>query len=89
MPTATLCTDEFAALATRECSSLGMPAMPLVMLPHPTSALLGEDARVKAREVVHEIIHILTQDASALAVEYAGKSYPLPKRSFRAKQLAT
>lgn len=61
--------------------------MPLVILPHPTSALLGEDAQTKAREVVHEISHILTQDASALAAEYSVKEYAPPKRAFRAKQL--
>ena len=59
--------------------------MPLVTLPHPTSALLGDDAQAKARAIVHEITHVLTQDAEALAAEFAAKDYPLPKRVFRAR----
>ncbi len=84
MPTATLCTDEFAALAQRECSSLGLPEMPLVVLPHPTSALLSETAQAKAREVVEEVSHILTDEAEALSAAYIDKVYPAPKRVFRA-----
>ncbi len=85
MPTATLCTDEFAALAKRECATLGLPEMPLAVLPHPTSALLGEAAQAKAREVVREVGHILTHDTDALAAEYLEKVYPAPKRIFRAE----
>ena len=88
MPTATLCTDEFAALAKRECGTLGLPEMPLAVLPHPTSALLGEAAQAKAREVVQEVGHILTTEADALAAEYMNKIYPAPKRAFRAGQPA-
>lgn len=89
IPTATLCTDEFAALAKRECGSLGLPEMPLIVLPHPTSALLGSDAQAKAREVVGEVVHVLTAHADKLASEYAEKSYAPPKRAFRAKQVFT
>jgi len=74
-------------LAKRECGSLGLPDMPLVVLPHPTSALLGEEARAKAREVVNEVAHVLTQNAPKLAAEYNKKIYPAPKRKFRAKQV--
>lgn len=88
MPTATLCTDEFAALAQRECGTLGLPDMPLVALPHPTSALMGEAAQAKAREVVQEVSHILTCEASALSATYMNKVYPAPKRAFRASQPA-
>lgn len=84
MPTATLCTDEFAALAQRECGSLGLPDMPLVVLPHPTSALLGGAAQAKAREVVEEVGHILTCEADELSAAYMDKVYPAPKRAFRA-----
>ena len=58
--------------------------MPLVVLPHPTSALMGTEAQARAREVVHEIAHILTEDAAALAAEYGAKEYQPPKRAFRA-----
>ena len=60
--------------------------MPLAVLPHPTSILLGEEAQAKARQLVHEISHILTHDAVELAAEYGAKEYPAPKRVFRAKQ---
>lgn len=86
MPTATLCTDEFAALAKRECATLGLPEMPLAVLPHPTSALLGEAVQAKAREIVQEVGYILTEQTEALAAAYIDKIYPVPKRVFRAGQ---
>ncbi|ETX09032.1 MAG: hypothetical protein ETSY2_01870 [Candidatus Entotheonella gemina] len=86
MPTATLCTDEFAALTKRECGTLGLPEMPLAVLPHPTSALLGEAAQAKAREAVQEVGYILTGEADELAEVYMNKIYPAPKRAFRAAQ---
>jgi hypothetical protein len=60
--------------------------MPLVVLPHPTSALVGVEAQGKAREVVTEIAEILTQDVSVLAATYADRVYAAPKRAFRARQ---
>ena len=66
-----------------------MPDMPLIVLPHPTSALSGTDAQAKAREAVDEVVHVLTQDASALSAEYAERIYPPPKRAFRAQQRFT
>lgn len=61
--------------------------MPLVVLPHPTSMLLGPEAQVAARAVVAEIADVLSQDAVYLAATYADRVYPAPKRVFRAKQL--
>ena len=87
IPTATLCTDEFAALAKQECASLGLPEMPLIILPHPISALLDEDAQVIALEAANEVIHVLTRDAEKLAAEYNEKKYPMPRRTVRAKQV--
>ena len=87
VPTATLTTDEFAALAKRECGSLGLPEMPLVMLPHPTSSLSGADAVARAEEAVDEVVRIITENAESLAEAYAVKDYAAAKRAFRAKQV--
>lgn len=87
VPTATLTTDEFASLAKRECGSLGLPEMPLVVLPHPTSSLLGPDAEARAKEAVNEVVRIITENAISLAEAYAEKEYAAPKRAFRAKQV--
>jgi hypothetical protein len=59
--------------------------MPLIVLPHPTSALIGAEAEAKAREVVDEIIYVLTQERSVLSAEYAERMYAPPKRAFRAR----
>ena len=61
--------------------------MPLVVLPHPTSSLLGPDAEARAEEAVSEVVRIITENAEALAEEYAAKEYAAPKRAFRAKQV--
>lgn len=87
VPTATLTTDEFAALAKRECGSLGLPEMPLVVLPHPTSSLPGPDAEARAEEAAGEVVRVITENAETLAEAYAAKEYTAPKRAFRAKQV--
>jgi hypothetical protein len=35
VPTATICTDEFVSLGRTEARALGMPGLPLVVIPHP------------------------------------------------------
>ncbi|MBI4081537.1 MAG: hypothetical protein HY423_02895 [Candidatus Lambdaproteobacteria bacterium] len=44
-----MCTDAFVGLAKEESKNLGMPTLPLVIIPHP---LGGE-----AKDVVHERAH--------------------------------
>lgn len=63
-----------------------MSDMPLLVLPHPTSALVGAEAQSKAQELIGEIAEVLTQDAALLAATYADKVYAVPKRAFRARQ---
>lgn len=76
-------------MGKRECRSLGLPDMPLIVLPHPTSALIGKEAEAKAHEVVDEIAYVLTQARSILSAAYAERIYAPPKRAFRARQLFT
>lgn len=61
--------------------------MPLIVLPHPTSALVGAEAEAKAREVVDEIVYVLTRERSVLSAEYVKRIYAPPKRAFRARQM--
>lgn len=82
-----MCTDEFAALGKRECGSLGMPDMPLIVLPHPTSTLPGAAAQARAREVVDEIIAVLTLPRRTLSARYGERIYPPPKRVLQTRQV--
>lgn len=61
--------------------SLGLPGMPLVVLPHPTSTLGRAEAQCKAQAVVADIVDVLTQDATVLAAAYATRAYAAPQRT--------
>jgi hypothetical protein len=42
VPTATVCTDVFATLGAAESRPLGLPELPLVLVPHPIGSLKPE-----------------------------------------------
>lgn len=63
MPTATVCTNEFASLARQTAASLGLPSLPLVVIPHPLSGLDPPQVQAKAEQAVEDIIRALTTPA--------------------------
>jgi hypothetical protein len=88
IPTATLCTDEFGALARTEAEALGIETLPIVFLPHPLGGLDEAAVRAKADTVLAEVLHVLTGAAETLAEQYRG-AYPPPKSTVRPKPVFT
>jgi hypothetical protein len=62
VPTATVVTDEFMALARTESSMRGLSELPLIELPHPVGSVSGDVLRGLAQSSVESIIDALTAD---------------------------
>jgi hypothetical protein len=67
---ATICTDEFHALARAEAEILGNPGLPLIVVPHPVAKLRRDEVTALAETVLNEVIHAWTDDAVTLQAEY-------------------
>ena len=81
--TVTIVTDEFAKLGKLEASALGMPGLPLVILPHPIADLKPEQVWALAEQTLLEVIRLLTTPADQLNQEFKTKVYPEPRRIFK------
>lgn len=70
MPTAVICSDEFAPLGRAESRALGIPGLPIAVIPHPLAGNGPEEVRRKAVAVADEVMAILTRPAEQLLEEY-------------------
>jgi len=70
IPTAVICSDEFAPLGRAESCTLGMGGIPIVVIPHPLAGNKPDEVKKKAAAIADEVIAILTQPAEKLAQEY-------------------
>ena len=79
MPTVTVISTAFAALAQVTGEGVGHVSLPIVVVPHP----LGDrDERVivqRGADIAAECARVLTTGPEALAAEFEGKQYPLPR----------
>ena len=73
MPTALLCSDEFAPLARAESTANGSPGLPLIVVPHPLAGNLADLVNRKAEGVVEEIFRVLQHSTEELEAEYEGR----------------
>ena len=48
-------TEAFRGLATLQARAMGMPDLPVVLIPHPLGGIPVEQALTKAHEVVDEV----------------------------------
>ncbi len=80
--TVTVCSEEFATLGQAEAAALGMPALPLLIVPHPLAELKAPEVRALADQVFPEVVHALTQPRERLTTENRGKVYAPPRRVF-------
>ena len=80
--TATICTEEFAHLGKLEASALGMPYLPIIVVPHPVADLKPEGVHALVDRVFGEIVHALTEPREKLMAEFGDKTYPMPSRVF-------
>ncbi len=86
MPAATFVTEEFSTLGRLEAEALGMPSLPLVIIPHPMGNLPQEKVHEAIDGVMDEVLSVLTLPSGELDKKYRGK-YTETKKTFRAKPL--
>ncbi len=86
MPTATFVTEEFGSLGRLEAKALGLPSLPLVIIPHPMGTLPQEKVHEAMDKVMDEVQSIFTLPADELANKYKAK-YTETKKTFKAKPL--
>jgi len=86
IPTATVCSDEFYSLGKAEAQCLGVPGLPIAVVPHPVAKLLPDEVAGLARDVVDEIYRLWHEDADHLRAEFIEKQ-PLAKQQMRYKSL--
>ncbi|MES2289077.1 MAG: UGSC family (seleno)protein [Pseudomonadota bacterium] len=71
VPTATVNSDAFVVLGQMEAVALGVPGLPIVIVPHPMGDVSAEVVVERARNVVTQVIRVLTTDASKLESDYS------------------
>ncbi len=62
VPTVTICTDAFAALAREESRNLGMPDLPIVIVRHPLGGEPPDKVRQRSRDALEQVIAGLTRE---------------------------
>ncbi len=73
IPTVTLVATRFTVLANYERKALGLPAMPIAVVPYPMGGVSTEEARNRALHIRDDIVGGLTKmpDATALPLDKA------------------
>ncbi len=54
-------------------------SLPIVVVPHPLGDRDEKLIRQRGVDIAHECVRVLTTDSAALAREFEGKQYPLPR----------
>ena len=57
----TICSNRFEVLARATATGLGMPDIPLVVVPHPIGGISGEEVVAKADSILDKIIARLVE----------------------------
>ena len=60
IPTVTVGSHLFVRLAETERRALGMPDLPMAIVPHPIGGMKSEDVQAKADEVLDVVVAALT-----------------------------
>lgn len=68
-------------------SNLGVPGLPIVVIPHPLGGQAPEDVDRKAEMAVKEIVRVLTSPGAQLAEEFAQRQYQGPRWAEQARQV--
>jgi hypothetical protein len=56
----TICSNRFEALARATATGMGMPDLPLVIVPHPIGGISPEEVKIKADNIIDSITGLLT-----------------------------
>lgn len=78
IPTATICTNEFARMGQFIAKSLGLSALPLVIINHPLAGISRDAVERKAEAIIEQNIYVLTTLREILEAEFDNKEYPRP-----------
>jgi hypothetical protein len=70
VPTATINSDAFVVLGQQEAVALGVPGLPIVMVPHPMGDVSAEVVVERARGMIPQLIRVLTGDTATLESDY-------------------
>jgi hypothetical protein len=73
IPTVMFCTDEFSLLGRNEAESLGMPALPIALVPHPLGGQRPDAIIEKADKALNQVVNILTTPEVDLTQQFLGK----------------
>jgi hypothetical protein len=80
VPTALICSDEFAPLARAESRACGMGGEPLVVIAHPLADNRPDEVARKAGAIVDEVVSVLTEPADTLARRYRDRFSKVAER---------
>lgn len=61
--TAVICSDPFRNLAKTQAKVLGVPELPLVMIPHPLGGLSLEEVKKRADVAIPQIVALVKEHA--------------------------
>jgi len=59
-PSITICTDAFAETSRAMAGIWGAPDYPVIITPHPVASLTRDQLRDRAKEMIEQIVSILT-----------------------------
>lgn len=59
IPAATLCTDHFVNTSQATAAVWGVPAYPVIYMPHPLSKLSDEGIQAEAQNLAGQIVRVL------------------------------
>jgi hypothetical protein len=89
VPTALVCSDEFAPLARAESRARGMGGEPLVVIAHPLADNRRDEVARKAAAIVDEIVSVLTEPAATLAERYRTRFLKIAERRLESSSVCT
>ena len=74
----TVISTAFAPLAQVVGEGIGLPILPIVVVPHPVGDPDAALVKKRGADIAKECVRVLTTPVEALAREFDGKQYPLP-----------
>ncbi|ETX08657.1 MAG: hypothetical protein ETSY2_04075 [Candidatus Entotheonella gemina] len=73
VPTVMVCTDEFSQLGRNEAESLGLPYLPIALVPHPLGGQKPDRILEKAEKSIDQVVAIATSPVPDLVERFRGK----------------
>lgn len=73
VPTVMVCTDEFSQLGRNEAESLGLPYLPIALVPHPLGGQKQDQILEKAEKSIDQVVAIGDLASSRFDGTFPGK----------------